>query len=178
MSAPQSADPEIAAATFDAHLRQFFARGRGRGAGWERIDVDALHAVVRIPAMRRHGTEDHYFLRLGAEYYDVWPPTVAFVLRKDSREWVEASPGSRWWPNQQDSPGFSFRLHANYRYADSSERQLVCFSHSFDYYLSGHSPSERERWRQGTHTVTATLSRMAQVLRPPNYLGPSGDRDP
>jgi hypothetical protein len=64
MSEPQPVDPEIAAATLNLHLTQFFEHGRGSGAGWERFNVDPLHAVVRIPATRVDGTQDHYFLRI------------------------------------------------------------------------------------------------------------------
>lgn len=177
MTTPERVDPEVAAATFDLHLRAFFTMGRGREPGWERIDLDPLHAVLQVPAVRADGTADHYFLRLGAEYYDVWPVSVAFVHPTEAGDWPEAREGTRWWPNQQNSPGFSFHLHASYQYSDGTRRQLLCFSHSFDYYLSNHTPTERERWTQGTHTVSATLSRLAQVLRHPNYIGPSGDSD-
>ncbi len=174
---PELIDPEVAAATFDTHLRDFFTSGRGRGEGWCRIDLDDLHTVVQLPAVRENGTVDCYFVRLGAEYYDVWPPTVAVVRKTQTGEWVEAAEGTRWWPNQRNAPGFSFGLHPRYAYPDQSIRQLVCFSHSFDYYLSSHTANDPERWRHGTHTVSATLSRIAQALHAPNYIGPSGDRD-
>jgi hypothetical protein len=177
MSEPAKVDAEIAASTFAAHLDDFFAHGRGRRPGWQRIDLDRLRCVVRVPATRPEGTVDHYFVMLGAAYYPVWPPTVAFVCR-DGEAWIEATPGSRFWPQQDNSPGFSFHLHEAYQYGDGTTRQLVCFSHSFDYYISGHGPTEEERWRNGLHTLTATLSRLAEVLRAPNYKGPSGDRDP
>ncbi len=177
MTIPEPVDPEVAAATFDLHLRDFFATGRGREPGWERIDLDPLHSVIQVPAVRDDGTVDHYFVRLGAEFYDVWPPSVAFVRHSETGEWIDATAGTRWWPNQQNAPGFSFHHHAVYQYPDGSSRQLLCFSHSFDYYLSNHNPSERERWAQGTHTVSATLSRVALVLHAPNYIGPSGDSD-
>lgn len=181
MTTPAPADPEVAAATFAAHLDRFFRCGRGATAGWERIDLDALIAVIRLPAVRGDGTRDHYFVRLGAEYYDLWPPRVAFVHLVRQEEgtelWVDASPGSRWWPNQQNSPGFSFRLHEAYQYGDGHVGQLLCFSHTLEYYLSGHNPSDTERWRQGVHTVSATLTRLADVLTAPNYVGPSGDPD-
>lgn len=173
---PEPVDPEVAAATFSRHLGEFFATGRGRGAEWERIDLDPLHVVIRVPATRMDGTVDHYFVRIGAEFYDVWPPSVAFVRRTDAGDWIDARPGTRWWPNQQNSPGFSFHLHEAYQFPDGS-RQLLCFSHSFDYYLSNHHPTDQERWQQGRHTLTATLSRVALVLQAPNYIGPSGDSD-
>lgn len=92
-------------------------------------------------------------------------------------EWVLPGLTSRWWPKQQNSPGFSFGLHHDYRYPDGSTRELVCFSHALDYYISGHNPTDAERWKQGTHTVSATLTRIADVLKAPNYQGPSGDLD-
>ena len=177
MNRPDPVDPEIAAITFDVHLSQFFKHGRGAGDGWERIDVDPLHAVVRVPAVRADGTRDHYFVRLGAEYYDVWPPTVAFVRSDGEAGWVEANQNSRWWPNQQNSPGFPFGLHYGRTFSDGSVGQLLCFSHTFEYYISDHKPTETEAWRQGKQTLSATLNRIARVLTAPNYIGPSGDSD-
>ncbi|HEY1334656.1 MAG TPA: hypothetical protein VGF31_10405 [Myxococcaceae bacterium] len=176
MSEPAKVDPEVAAVTFAAHLDEFFAHGRGRLPGWDRITVDELHTVIRIPATRPDGTADHYFVRLGADYYPVWPPIVTFV-RPDGDGWAEAAPGSRLWPEQSNQPGFNFGLHATYQYPDGTTRQLVCFSHSFDYYISNHVLDEDERWCYGMHTLTATLSRLAEVLRAPNYQGPSGAGD-
>lgn len=177
MSTPELPDAEVAAATFDLDLRAFFSTGRGQASAWERFNRDELHAVIRIPALRTDGTVDHYFLLLGAEYYDVWPVSVAFVRPSETGDWPEANEGTRWWPSQRNAPGFPFQLHASYQYPDGSRRQLLCFSHSFDYYLTNHTPTERERWTQGIHTVSATLSRVAQVLQPPNYVGPAGDSD-
>lgn len=177
MTAPEVVDPEVAAATFDAHLTRFLDDGRGAGDGWDRTDLDPLHAVVRIPATRPDGTRDHYFVRLGAEYYDVWPPRATFVSPNPDGTWGDPPETSRWWPKQQNSPGFAFGLHHSYTYSDGSIRQLLCFSHSFDYYISDHKPTEPERWRQGVHTVSATLTRIAHVLTAPNYQGPNGDLD-
>ena len=176
LSEPAKVDPEVAALAFATHLDDFFSKGRGRLAGWERIDLGPLSCVVRIPAARADGTLDMYFVMLGAEYYPVWPPRVTFV-RRAGENWTPAAAGTRWWPQQRNSPGFSFGLHASYQFPDGAARQLVCFSHSFDFYISGHSPTDEERWQQGVHTVTATLTRLAEVLRAPNYERPSGDRD-
>ena len=173
---PARVDPEIAAVTFAAHLDDFFANGRGRREGWERILVDELHAVIRIPAVRADGSVDHYFVMLGAEYYPVWPPIVRFVRRTEEGSWVDATEGTTWWPRQQNQPGFSFGLHATYPFPEGP-RQLVCFSQSFEYYITGHTPQGDEGWDPARHTLTATLSRMADVLRAPNYQEPSGDRD-
>jgi hypothetical protein len=172
---PDPIDAEIAAVTFDAHLTQFFATGRGAEVGWERIDQDALHCVVRVPATRADETKDHYFVLLGAEFYDVWPTTVSFVQPIADDRWAPAAENTRWWPKQNNSPGFAFGLHINY---PSVGGQLVCFSHTMEYYLTDHVPLPSERWRQGTHTVSATLTRIARVLTAPNYEGPSGDLNP
>lgn len=177
MNRPDPVDPEIAAVTFDQHLTQFFQSGRGAGEGWERIDLDPLHAVIRVPAARPDGTHDYYFVLLGAEYYDVWPPTAAFVRSDSNGGWPQATPDTRWWPSQQNAPGFPFGLHHNRKFEDGTVGQLLCFSHTFEYYISGHKAKETEAWRQGTHTVSATLNRIAMVLTAPNYKGPSGDRD-
>jgi hypothetical protein len=175
---PSKIDPEIAAETLALHLAAFFERGRpNREAGWERIAVDALHTVVRIPAVRADGRVDSYLVLVGGEYYDMWPPQVAFVEPVEG-EYREAVQGSPWWPVQNNAPGFQFGLHEKYRYPDGTERQLICFSHSLDYYLSNHSPTEDQRWRQGRHTVSATLSRIRDVLTAPNYKGPGNGQYP
>jgi hypothetical protein len=176
VSAPAKVDEEVAESAFAAHLEDFFKNGRGRRDGWERIDLDGLHAVIRIPAVQDSGELDHYFVKLGAEYYPVWPPTVAFV-QLAGEDWVDAGEATRWWPKQNNSPGFPFGLHASYTYPDQTVRQLVCFSFTFEFYVSNHGPTEDEKWDQGRHTLTATLSRLGDVLRAPNYEGPAGDSD-
>jgi hypothetical protein len=177
MTEPSPTDPEIAAATFATHLDDFFVHGRGRSAGWDRIRVDDLHVVVQIPGMRADGTVDPYFVMLGAEYYPVWPVSAAFVRRLDDGAWEKVTEGSGWWPRQQNQPGFSFGLHAAYTYRDGAIGPLICFSFTLEYYLTDHSPTEDERWDQRRHTVTATLSRLGDILRAPNYQEPSGDRN-
>lgn len=177
MTQLSAVDPEIAAATFAAHLDDFFAHGRGRGAGWDRIPIDDLHTVVQIPGVRADGTVDPYFVLLGAEYYPIWPVSTAFVRRNGETTWEPVAGGSGWWPKQQNQPGFPFGLHSAYTYPDQSVAPLVCFSFTLEYYLSSHSPSDDERWDQRHHTVTATLTRLGDVLRAPNYQEPDGDRD-
>jgi len=56
------------------------------------------------------------------------------------------------------------------------KRQLVCFTLGAEYYMTDHSPKETERWQQGRHTVAGTLFRLAEVLSPPYYKFPSGDK--
>jgi hypothetical protein len=175
VTAPEPADPEIAAATFQRHLAQFFATGRGATPGWGRTDLNPLEAVIRVPAIRADGTEDHYYVKLGAEYYDVWPPRAKFIEPVKGGGWGSPALSSRWWPKQEGSPGFAFGLHHTYTYPDQTVDQLLCFSHTFEYYISSHNPKDEEKWQQGVHTVSATLNRIAMVLTAPNYLGPSND---
>ena len=178
MTELSAVDPEIAAATFAEHLDDFFAHGRGRSAGWDRIRVDDLQTVVQIPGVRPDETVDPYFVMLGAKYYPVWPVSAAFVQRTDQGTWEKVTAGSGWWPKQQNQPGFSFGLHSAYTYPDGTVGPLICFSFTLEYYLSNHGPTEEERWDQRRHTVTATLTRLGDVLRAPNYQEPDGDRDP
>ena len=77
----------------------------------------------------------------------------------------------------QDGREIEDTAQAVFQYADGTTRQLVCFSHSFDYYISNHTPADGEGWDQRRHTLTATLTRLAAALRAPNYQEPSGDSD-
>jgi hypothetical protein len=171
---PTPVDPEVAAVTFSSHLLDFFAHGRPtREAGWATFSLDPLHAIVIVPACRQDGGVDPYFVRLGATCYDLWPPSAAFVEPVAPGGWQESPASSLWWPRINGAP-FSFGLHNPYQYPDGQQRQLLCFSHTLDYYLSNHSPTSEERWRAGTHTLSATLNRLAEVLRPPYYQSRSG----
>jgi hypothetical protein len=163
------ADPEIAAATFEQHLNQLWASGRPTRLGWERIDVDPLHVAVRLPAKRPTGECDLYYFRLGAEYYDAGPPTVALV-HPDGK--THASKPTQWFPVLEALPHW-FGLHSAYDYPGGQTRQLICFSFAAEYYMTAHSPKETESWQQGRHTVAATLSRLAEILSPQYYRRPS-----
>jgi len=168
--APAPADEEIASATFWWHLNQLWEGGRPTRLGWGRIDLDSLHVVVSIPAQRSTGEIDDYFIRLGAEYYDAAPPTVAIVQPSG---WTIASAPSRWFPVIKGPPSW-FGLHSAFpSWPDKSNRQLVCFSFAAEYYMTDHSPKDSERWQQGRHTVAATLFRIAEILFPPYYQKPS-----
>lgn len=172
--APTPVDPEVAAATFEEHLLDFFKHSRpARDEGWGHFRIDDLTAIVILPARRAGGAIDPYFVRLGAACYDVWPSSTAFVEPTADSTWTEAGASSRWWPRISGTP-FSFGLHNPYRYPDGHEGQLLCFSHTLEYYLSNHNPSPEERWVQGRHTLTATLTRLADVMSPPYYQGRSG----
>jgi hypothetical protein len=116
-------------------------------------------------------------VKLGTEHYDVFPPTTMIVTPEAG--WPRARAGSPWWP--QLTPPSWFGLHDTYQYAADGERpafegQLVCFSMTAEYYISGHNPTENQKWVQGRHTVAATLTRLAEVLSPPHYGGPSAPR--
>lgn len=166
---PSPTDPEIAAATFESHLDDLWASGRPKRLGWGLRKLDPLHAVVELPAKRADGTVEPYHVKLGAEYYDAFPPAAAFV---DPASLEEAAQGTRWFPSI-DNTGW-FALHPTYPFPDGTSRQLVCFSFTAQYYMVSHMPPETAVWKQGRHTVAATLNRLAEVLQPPYYQGPSG----
>src|SRR5579862_3905204 len=88
-------DPEISAVTFKNHLDRLWGTGRPSRWGWVRNDVDALHTLVTLPAKRPGGEIDPYYFRLGAEYYDAAPPTVALVQPDGI---THAPQASRWFP--------------------------------------------------------------------------------
>lgn len=166
---PVLVDPEIASITFESHLNQMWDTGRPAAKGWERRTLDPMTTIVRMPARRACDTVDHYHVKLGAQYYDSAPPTVEFV---EPDTWTTAAHGSKWFPVIEPKPPW-FGLHHSYTYRDGTQRQLVCFSFNANYYMTKHSPKETELWQQGRHTVSATLSRLAEVLSPPWYRGPS-----
>jgi len=161
------ADPEIAAAVFKAHLDELWSGGRPERLGWIRNDVDSLHTVVTLPATRSGGESDTYHFRLGAEYYDAAPPTVSLVEPDGVTHPLQAS---RWFPRLQNPSWFG--LHAAYSWPDGGQRQLVCFTLAAEYYMTDHSPTESQEWRQGRHTVAATLYRLGEVLSSAYYRGP------
>lgn len=166
---PALADPEIASATFREHLDRLWVSGRPARLGWGRIDIDDLHSVVALPGIRPDGKKDWYFLHLGAEYYDLAPPTAAFV---DPNDWSEVGDNNRWFPVIEDRPGW-FGLHGAYGYPNGISRQLICISMVAQFYMTDHAPKETEVWQQGKHTVAATLNRIAEMLGPKHYRRPS-----
>jgi hypothetical protein len=167
---PVKADPEIAAARFAADLATLWATGRPERLGWSRRQLDGLHAVVAIPAKRQDGTIDVYHIKLGAEYYDAFPPTAAFIVPESL---ALATANSRWLPSLAAPPWFG--LHPSYTFpGELQPRQLLCFTFTAEYYMIEHNPPESTIWQQGRHTVAATTSRLAELLQPPLYLGPSG----
>jgi hypothetical protein len=95
-AAPDPADPEVAAAVFAEHLDRVQLGVQARDHGWMFTTVDPLHSVVEMSASRADGTADPYHLLLGAEFYDLHPPTAMFVNPVPGAEgWREASPTSR-----------------------------------------------------------------------------------
>jgi hypothetical protein len=172
-----ASDPEVAARTLTSHLDRYWQNRRCAERGWNRTPIDDLHVVVSIPALRDDGGADDYYVRLGAEYYDTYPPSVLIV--EPVHGWPRARAGTPWWPTM-NAPSW-FNLHDSYQYADGegrplSEGQLVCFSMTAEYYMSNHAPTDAQRWTPGRHTVAATLSRLAEILSPPHYKGPNASR--
>lgn len=168
-------DPLAAAEAFAEHLAAFWDTGRPGGWGWTFQLVDPLHALVAVTAIRDDGTGDDYAVLLDGLSYDDLPPGVYFVPPHDPQG---PRPGgtSRWLPRIENPP-FGFALHTSYGFAGGDTDQLVCFSQSRDYYISGHTPLPGEKWTPGVHTVAATLSRLHDVLSPPCYRGPAGADD-
>lgn len=163
------ADPEIAAALLRDHLSTAIEGATKANREWEVVEwVDDLHVVIQMWGVR-DGARHPYFVLLGGEHYDLYPPRVQFVDPRSG--WAEAAPGSRYFPKIDACPWF--RLHPAYKFSDGA-RQLVCFSYSADYYISSHSPTAEQQWRQGQHTVSATLSRLHRALTE-FYGGQGGD---
>ncbi len=176
--APVPSDPEIAAATFAAHLDRALASPAGERAGWTATRTGPLEAIVHITAERSDG-EDTYHLRLRADWYDKWPPQAVFVAPPtgESEEWRIPTGASRWLPKTTSFPDGSFAFHTDYSFSEGPQRQLICCSMSFDYYTTGHTPTPAQHWEQGRHTVAALLNRVQKALRPPYYEGRVGDLD-
>lgn len=182
MSEPVPVDPEVATALLRSHLEDFFAnspRVRQGGWAWEIAD-DPLIAIVQIPAKRTDSADiDGYTLRLDATYYDTWPVSATFVEAHDGG-WRRARLGSKAFPLLCGSPGappggavgFEFALHDDYSFTGGTD-QLICFSYNFGYYISGHNPTDNQRWREGVDRLDATLTRIHTALISPAYAGPS-----
>jgi hypothetical protein len=163
------ADPEVAAATMRRHLDRLWESGEPDRLGWKRTEVDELHHLVELPAIETDGSISPYYVRVGAEFYDAFPPTTSFVVPEDLSL---AKKDTRWLPLVDGSPWFG--LHTPYQGNGIHLEQLVCFSFTAEYYMVDHAPPETAVWKQGRHTVAATLHRLAEVLSPPVYKGPQG----
>lgn len=180
---PTSADAEIAAAVLASHVARVSASAQARAHGWTFTQLDPLHVVVTVVGMRPTGEMDDYYVKLGAEFYDLHPPATSFVVppHGDATTWCDARQSSRWFPQVEALPWFAVhdryqcKLPGNAAYA--SPRQLVCCSMTFEYYISDHAPTDGQRWQQGRHTLGATLNRIHDALNSANYKGPSGADD-
>jgi hypothetical protein len=164
-----SIDPDVAAATFARDLAHLWASGWPERYGWQRTHIDDLTEIIEMPARLRESTRDPYYLKLHASHYDAHPVQVTFV---EHVTWTTAAGDSRWFPRLENVPSW-FGLHATYDYQDGSKRQLICFSFNLDFYLSNHSATDTQVWRQGRHTVAATLHRLHEILGPQHYRGPA-----
>jgi hypothetical protein len=171
---PIKVDEEVAAEKFKRDL-EWVCGERARQLGLRLMQQETMYAVVRIPGVRPCGQTDDYYVRLGAEFYDKWPPTATFA-KPDT--WELAAPGTRWFPSIQCQGINWFGLHAPYNLNHNGNiinlPQLLCFTFTAEYYMVPHSPPEDSVWRQGYHTLAATLSRLAEVLQQPHYRGSSG----
>ncbi|MEV7152736.1 hypothetical protein AB0O05_40280 [Streptomyces sp. NPDC093084] len=174
MSSPSPADPQIAAAVFADHVERAKACELARRHGWVFTWLGPLHVVVEVRPGRAADGEC-FWVKLGAEFYDLHPPTTVFVCPPGPAHdasapaaWSAAPPGSRWLPALDPLPWFA--IHGAYPFPDGPG-QLVCCSMTFGYYVTGHSPTAGQQWRQGHHTLVATLSRIQEALDSPNYRG-------
>ena len=166
---PVKVDEEVAAEKFKRDL-EWIGGDRARQLGLQVVKQDPMYAIIRIPGVRESGQQDDFYVRLGADYYDKWPPTAGFV-KPDTWELVTSA--TRWLPSIQCQGINWFGLHVPYNANGTFLPQLLCFTFTAEYYMVPHSPSEDSVWQQGHHTLTATLSRLAEVLRQPHYRGPS-----
>lgn len=162
------ADPEIAALAFHRDIGAALASQRGQRAGWIGEWIDNLTVILHFNAIREDGTVDRFAVRLRGHWYDSYPPQVTFVVTS-GEAWVEATPDSSGIPNTEHQPDFAF--HPAYTYPDQSRRQLFCCSMSFDYYISNHTPTPTQQWRQGRHKAMATIARIQDALTAPRYKG-------
>ena len=163
---PTAVDPEVAELTFNEHLDELWRSGLPATHGWGRIPLNKLHTVIVLWA-DRGGAKEHYFIRLGGEYYDRWPPSVSFV---EPSEWQPVKANCRWWP-AVNCPSW-LGLHINHA-LNGNPGQLICFSFTAEYYMVDHNPGESAVWTPGVHTLSATLCRLQEALSPPYYHGPS-----
>lgn len=167
---PVKVDEEIAAEKFNDHLK-WVECPHAEQLGLRLVKQERMYAVIRVPGIQIEKNEDDYYVRLGADYYDKWPPTAAFVKPET---WELAGAGTRCFPKIQCQGINWFGLHAPYCSGTIVLPQLLCFTFTAEYYMVSHSPPQDSVWRQNHHTLSATLSRLAEVLKFPHYKGPSG----
>jgi len=171
---PTEVDPEVAALAFRRDLDRFWEGGRPAELGWKRTAIDELTEVIEAPGRTPEGGVFPHLVKLEGHFYPTHPPRVLFVVPAT----LDEAPGDSPWFPKTDPAGDGtrpqwFGVHPDYGYPGEVQRQLVCFSHNLDYYLSDHNPTASEVWRQGVHTLAATLNRMAEILSPEYYRGPA-----
>ena len=150
----------VAAAKFKAHLEKLYTNEDMADPRLAYTLLDDLNAVIPILA-RKGEDEDLFYVRLGAEHYDAYPPLVTFV---EPDSWAPAAPESRWFPKIEGAPNFG--LHDTYEYKRTAEkRPLICFSFNADYYVTDHNPTPGQTWVQGNHTVAATIYRLTEIMQ-------------
>jgi hypothetical protein len=178
VTVPAKTNPEVAALTFRRDLDRFWDGDLPGRRGWTRESVDALTELITLIA--DDGDQRlPFLLRARADWYPDFPLQITFVQPDGS---TEPPQGSTWLPTITSQP-FNFGLHAVYDYVDPvtqaviDKRQLICFSQSFDYYASGHTPNELEGWEYPRYTLAATLNRLDTVLQAPFYIGPQSPRE-
>ncbi len=180
MSIPARMDPEIAARVFSRDLDKTLASDQARREGWTETRLGPLLTVIHLDGVRQDGTLDAFHLLLIGDWYDEYPPQARFVVPPsadvdvmDATNWPEAPLGSSWLPKIDNTAlNNKFAFHPTFNFGDSGiQRQLICTSMSFDYYVTGHTPTDEQRWKQGRHTVSALLTRVQIALKHPSYLG-------
>lgn len=180
MSIPARMDPEVAARVFSHDLGRTLASDQARREGWTETRLGPLHTIIHMDGVWQDGTRDAYHLLLIGDWYDEYPPQGRFVVPPsadvdfmDVSNWPEAPPGSPWLPKIDNATlDNKFAFHPIVTYAEEGiQRQLICTSMSFDYYITGHAPTDEQRWKQGRHTVSALLTRVQIALKHPSYLG-------
>ena len=77
LPSPVKVDEEIAAEKFKRDL-DWLGGDRAKQLGLKLAKQERMYAVVGIPGVRASAQQDDYYVRLGADYYDKWPPTAAF----------------------------------------------------------------------------------------------------
>ena len=174
---------------FEAHLTAGMRGSLASRYGWSATRLSALSAVVILTAVTPLGERHPYYVLLGADYYDLYPPQATFVIptreAADAAEasksaWIPAREQSRWLPTVDPAKlNNELQIHASYAYETegNQQRQLICSSMNFDYYITNHVPTETQKWRQGRHTLVALLSRLSDALTGDSYLGPAGALD-
>jgi hypothetical protein len=169
---PTPVDPVIAAATFKAHLEHLGASEGVKALGVTWAAVDDLRVLARFVGLRSDGAVDPFHVLLGAEFYDLWPPTAAFVDPETLQPPPTSSP---WWPLITNPPWGAFHNAYTFQKDGRPEtHQLICITFTAEYYMTQHNPPANAVWRKGKHTVAATITRLAELLRPPHYIRPGG----